>query len=229
MKFDYKSIEELRDRVKNHITQTVYDIRKVSTFRRLMEYLKNFLQSSVRALKGLSIKRVAPKESIKPRVYDEKKYPPIGSAQLPAYKWDAQNFEGFWYDHKGGISSETLDIGGPLGSALITTLDHHRRTIPENTLVYQTIRQKKTLKAVENGITSTELRSSFLNGQYYILGWRGEKCIALKGKANKLVKLIFEHSATDKKTLQVGEIWDMGDGWALRKLLMPRQYHDRYG
>lgn len=66
-----------------------------------------------------------------PRVYDENKQPAIGSAALPSYKWDAQSYQGFWYDLKNGKWSETLSIGLAPGNALTTTIDHNKRTIPE--------------------------------------------------------------------------------------------------
>jgi S-layer protein (TIGR01567 family) len=168
---------------------------------------------------------------IKPRIYDEKKLPPIGSAQLPSYKWDTQNFEGFWYDFKTGSNSEALEIGGPFGNSLLATIDHVTRTIPENMLVYLTIKQAKTLKVVESGITSVELLNTFgVDGKYNIVGWQGQPYVAVKGKANKLAKLIIEqgNATSEKKSLIVGETWDIGDGWALTAqsidaLAFPRQ------
>ncbi len=55
------------------------------------------------------------------------------------------------------------------------------------------------------------------NGEYDIIGWQGEKYVALNGKADKLSKLIVEQgtTASNKKTLTLGETWDVGDGWAL--------------
>ncbi|MCZ7397948.1 MAG: S-layer protein domain-containing protein, partial [Candidatus Methanoperedens sp.] len=56
------------------------------------------------------------------------------------------------------------------------------------------------------------------NGEYYIMGWQGEKHVALNRKVDKLSRLLIEQgtSASDKKTLTVGETWDIGDGWALK-------------
>lgn len=156
--------------------------------------------------------------TIKPRIYDEKKQPPIGSIQLPSYKWDAQNFEGFWYDLKTGSTSETLEIGYTLANYLYVTIDHDTRTIPENMLVYLTIKQANTLKVVESGITSIELLNTFgADGKYNVVGWQGQPYVAVKGKANKLAELIIEqgNAISEKKSLVIGETWDIGDGWTL--------------
>ncbi len=155
--------------------------------------------------------------SIKPRIYDEKIMPAIGSVQLPSYKWDAQNFGGFWYDFKTGSNSEALEIGGQFGNSLSRPIDHTMRTIPENTLVYSTLKQMKTLKAAENGKTSIDVNNSFINGQYQLVGWQAAPYVAVKGKANKLAKLIIEqaNAKSEKKSLTIGETWDIGDGWTL--------------
>jgi len=54
-------------------------------------------------------------------------------------------------------------------------------------------------------------------GCYAIAGWQGEKYVAVNGKADKLAKLILElgSAVSDKKTLTVGETWDMGEGYTL--------------
>lgn len=156
--------------------------------------------------------------TIRPRIYDEKRLPPICSPQLPSYKWDSQNFEGFWYDLKTGTTSETLEIVDTLGNSLLATIDHVTRTIPENMLVYLTMKQAKTLKVVESGITSVELLNTFgVDGKYNVVGWQGQPYVAVKGNAKKLTKLIIEqgNATSEKKSLTVGETWDIGDGWTL--------------
>jgi|GEM_PF-2055548 len=51
--------------------------------------------------------------------------------------------------------------------------------------------------------------------QYYIIDFQGEKWIALKGKANKLAKLVVEMGKEDKKVLTTGETWSLGSGYEL--------------
>ncbi|MCE8426424.1 MAG: hypothetical protein J5U17_11685 [Candidatus Methanoperedens sp.] len=122
--------------------------------------------------------------------------------------WDATTFAGFWYDLKDDLKSETLTI----------TSDINNRNIQENTLFYNMTKQTKLLKVVENGHTSAELLNAFPNGAYDILGWRTQPHVAVKGKARKLSRLIIEQSSatSEKKTLSIGETWNIGDGWNLK-------------
>lgn len=230
--YSYKTIDELKERLQNHLMQTIYDVHKlpIKISKEAEDGERKTLHSVQRpslkvAAKSLptSIHELLATMTVKPRVYDEKIQPPIGSTYFPSYKWDARNFEGFWYVPKTESTSEILEIGGLLGNPLTITLDHNRRTIPENTLVYLTVRQAKTLKIVEKGITPIELLNSFPNGQYYILGWQAQPYIAVKAKANKLSKVIIEQGTDDIKTLKVGETWDMGDGYTL----MPQSIDSR--
>ncbi|MCE8428144.1 MAG: hypothetical protein J5U19_07150, partial [Candidatus Methanoperedens sp.] len=124
--------------------------------------------------------------------------------------WDASTFAGFWYDLKDNLKSETLSIQANISG----------RDIPENELFYNTTKQDKMLKAVENGkgLTNTELMNAFDNtGMYHPIGWQAMPYVAVKGKAKKLSKLIIEqgNSTSEKKTLTVGESWDLGEGWTL--------------
>lgn len=153
---------------------------------------------------------------IQSRIYDEIRLPPIGSAQLSSYLWDVNNFDGFWYDLDLSISSESLEIGG-LFSSLELEINNNNRIIHKNALVYQTTRQNKTLKIVENGKSSSNIFGLFENGQYQIVGWMGQPYIAVNGQANKLAQLIIEqgNATNEKKTLTIGETWDIGDGWTL--------------
>ncbi|CAD6494986.1 MAG: S-layer protein [Candidatus Argoarchaeum ethanivorans] len=131
--------------------------------------------------------------------------------------WDANNFAGFWYDLKGNLKSEELNI---TNTGVISGC---YRTIDEGDLVYTTTRQLTNYKVyseeskfVKDGLDSTGSVTD--NGTHYaVVGWQAEKYIALKGDAKKLVKLVLEQgtSNTDKKTLTIGETWDIGDGWTL--------------
>ncbi len=121
--------------------------------------------------------------------------------------WNASNFAAFWYDLKANLKTESLQITAPIVF----------RDILANTLWYNTSSVSRTLKVYQNGYSSTELLNAFPSGQYQIVGWQGQPYVAVKSKANKLSKLIIEHgNATDeKKTLTVGETWDIGDGWTI--------------
>ncbi len=226
----YKSIDELRMKLNMHITQkinSIYKIKVPTDSEKTKEMPTSILHSvgktPVKAKIRFIEKTSAPigiiTTAVNPRIYDEKKMPSIGSVHLPSYKWDAQNFDGFWYDLQTGITSETLEIGGQHGNALTETIDHNRRVIPENTLVYRTVKQAKTLKIIENGkANATDAGfNKFDNGRYNLIGWEGQPYVAVKGKANKLANLIIEQGSakTDTKILAVGETWDIGDGWTI--------------
>ncbi len=85
---------------------------------------------------------------------------------------------------------------------------------------YNTTRVTKTLKAYQNQPSSFDpgdLSKFTATGKYSILGWQGQMYVAVKDKAKKLSKLIIEqgNATAEKKTLTVGETWDIGDGWTL--------------
>lgn len=226
----YSSIDEFKKKLRMHITQKINSIHKikVSTDSEkakekptpiLHSVGKTLVKAKIRFLEKPSSPIGITTTTVNPRIYDEKNMPPIGSIHLPSYKWDAQNFEGFWYDLETGITSETLEIGGQHGTTLTETIDHNRRAIPENTLVYQTVKQAKTLKVIENGkanVTDADF-NKFDNGRYNLIGWQGQPYVAVKGKAKKLAKLIIEqgNATHEKKLLTVGETWDVGDGWTV--------------
>ncbi len=244
---DYNSIEQFRSKLLMDITRKIRLIRKATIESPKKEnireeYSKMYPQPSIGAVKSVvksipvtkadlnryraAVKSVPSAFSsvgggggggtppittlyINPRVYDEKKMPPIGSAQLPSYKWDAQNFEGFWYDLRTGNTSETLLLTSAISG----------RTITENTLWYNTTKQNKTLKVIENNkanATDADF-NKFDNGKYNPIGWQSIPYVAVKGKAKKLAKLVIEHgnATSEKKSLTVGETWDVGDGWTV--------------
>ncbi len=125
--------------------------------------------------------------------------------------WDASTFAGFWYDLKDNKKTETIEITSPIVG----------RDIQENTLWYNTSRETKTLKAYKNqpgSFDSGDLaKFTAGTGKYSILGWQGQMYVAVKDNAKKLSKLIIEqgNATSEKKSLTVGETWDIGDGWTL--------------
>ncbi len=155
--------------------------------------------------------------------------------------WGPQEFAGFFYDVKDNLGTETLAIlqGRSGGSDQLSGSDarfglSETRTIGKSNLTYNTTAQGKRLKVVTNGLgwntsywnadtaatkglEQAGSGKAFDSGNYYIIGWQAEKYVALNGKVDKLAKLILEQgsSAADKKTLTVGESWEVGDGWTL--------------
>ncbi len=135
-------------------------------------------------------------------------------------QWDAQKFPGFWYNFNGGKSGETLTITQPALS-----LKRSSDLILADNLFYNTSRTDQNYTVftdkgltVENGLnysSSTGFTKVSAGGKYAQLGWFGNKYVALNGKANKLAKLIYEQDRRDKKTLKLGDIWSLGDGYNL--------------
>jgi S-layer protein (TIGR01567 family) len=153
------------------------------------------------------------------------------SATTAANSWDPINFAGFFYEIKDNLGTENLSIlqmnlagsGNSIGWL-------EQRTIDKSNLIYSTTAQPKGLQVASalglmgNNPALTDLGlegagpgRAFDGGLYYILGWQGEKQVALNGKVYKLSKLVIEQgtSAADKKTLSIGETWYIGDGWEL--------------
>ncbi|MBU4222267.1 MAG: hypothetical protein KKA10_11765 [Euryarchaeota archaeon] len=124
-----------------------------------------------------------------------------GAAAKEAATWDASSFAGFWYDIETDKSTESLVVRGSLG---------YDRTIQSGDLLYYT----SDVAAPYRIYSARELT---VDGQtsYNVVGWMGEKYVAVNGKANKLSKLILEQDNQDSKVLAVGETWDMGDGYTL--------------
>ncbi len=227
----YKDEDEWKDQFIEDLCRWLDDTN-ISDFEKFVEERKILQQPKPSAVKGKariilrdrggrSSMEMIPNHiasTINPRIYDEKKLPQIGSTQLPSYKWDAQNFEGFWYDLKTGSTGETLEIGGQLGNSLTAPIDHNMRILPKNTLVYLTVKQVKTLKVYQNNKANVDITNAFGDpASYNVVGLQAQPYVAIKNKANKLSKLIIEQgSATsEKKSLTVGETWDIGDGWTL--------------
>jgi len=151
-----------------------------------------------------------------------------GTSQVNATcdaSWNANNFAGFWYDLKDGLMSENLTIAN---NTLTGT------SIAADKLLYNaTIRAVKfkvgseVNKTVENGLggdnnltkdgsSGSDGVNTVTGGKYYAkIGWQAEEYVALNAKANKLAKIVYEQKSTDKKTLTIGDVWDIGDGYSL--------------
>lgn len=229
----YKSIDDFRDKFRMDLARKMNSIhkghKKVPEEHEISpkkEIAKPLSLDAVLTKNSEESKSVPPNitstKTLNPRVFDERKLPPLGSAQLPSYKWNVQNFEGFFYDLKDDLGKESLRV-------LQENLGAGQRTIGKGKLIYYTASEPKKLKVVEEafghnvadaaaaGLEQTEPGKAFDNGQYRIIGWQGEKYVAINGKVDKLSKLIIEHGTSQghEKTLVVGESWDIGDGWTM--------------
>ena len=158
----------------------------------------------------------------------------------PGFQWDYSSFAGFWYDPDNDLQTETLAIlanerHAPMGDTLRYPYD---REIGEGSLIYTThpVFQEYELHANEadpDRTTQTAMEAAYddLLDQpiglcadsdnsggdcgYFIEGWMGEEYVAIDNNADELCELLVEFEDDDKKTLAVGEEWDLGDGFAL--------------
>ncbi|MBU4011830.1 MAG: hypothetical protein KJ882_13810, partial [Proteobacteria bacterium] len=141
----------------------------------------------------------------------------------PVRYWNPINFAGFFYDIKDNLGTENLTILQP-------DLSSWQRMIAKSNLIYSTQAQPRGLKVADAlgltgnnaGLTARGLEQAapgkaFDQGLYWMLGWQGEKYVAVNGKVDRLSKLILEQrSSADVKNLTVGETWNIGDGWVLK-------------
>ena len=144
-----------------------------------------------------------------------------GAGNSTNTSWTRDNFAGFFYDLKDDLGRENLTIAENIVS---------ERVIQKDKMVYTTYGESKQLKVVSKQYTGNYLAAitagleqfgngsmAEFGGNYSIVGWQAEKYIAIKNKTYKLAKLLVEHgaAASDKKTLTVGESWEIGSGYTL--------------
>jgi S-layer protein (TIGR01567 family) len=138
-----------------------------------------------------------------------------GISASGAFKWTPQNFAGFYYDINSNTGTEELNILQPDIAAT--------RMIGNGNLTYSTTAHPKMLNVVKYAFSGNVWAAEdsglvgFDNGNYYIMGWQGERYTALKGRVDKLAEIVLEQgtAAADKKTLVMGESWDIGSNWTL--------------
>jgi S-layer protein (TIGR01567 family) len=133
-------------------------------------------------------------------------------ASASGTSWTSANFAGFWYDLKDNTSTEMLNVQSFNGA----------RSIPQYNLWYITTTTPKMFKVASEKNRNVEYGLDMYGniistgGQYYdVVGWMGEKYVGINAKPNKLAKLLYEQDTSDKKTLTVGETWEMGSGYKL--------------
>lgn len=104
--------------------------------------------------------------------------------------WTAQNFAGLYYDIDSDVlTSETLSVKV-----------NSDRTISQKDLSYS------TQKALVNKTNHPD---------YYVVGWMGDKYVAVNGKTNKIAKLVLDMKDDEKKTLVSGQNLNLGSGYIL--------------
>jgi|GEM_PF-6589947 len=119
--------------------------------------------------------------------------------------WNAQSFAGFYYDLKTDSQTETLEITEPLG-----IVNASGRLIDKENLWYNTTKVDVEFKMHEK--ENVQVLNSDV---YQLVGWLGEKYVAVGGRATKQAKLALEMDKEDKKTMTTGETWALGSGYEL--------------
>ncbi|RLG22360.1 hypothetical protein DRN72_02215, partial [Methanosarcinales archaeon] len=151
------------------------------------------------------------------------------AANIATFTITADDFAAFWYDIDDGVSSEVLyyDNGagasnpnGPLGLAAGGS-----NVIDEDELYYLSAPQQVDSEiglafADANGNDKIDPGETFVPedadiATYYKIGLFGDEYVALDGDPSELAKLIIEFDSSDKKTLQTGEEWELGEGLSL--------------
>ncbi len=133
------------------------------------------------------------------------------------FAWNITNFDGF---NVGGVGTENLTV-------LQTDLKASQRIIAAGNITYSTTARVKKLNVVialnltdynemaEKGLEQAGPGQAFENGEYRILNWQAERYVAVNRKVDKLARVVMEQGISEKKTMMVGEAWDIGDGWTL--------------
>jgi len=104
--------------------------------------------------------------------------------------WTADNFAAFFFDvNNDNFVGEKLEIKDIEGTS-----------IPENHLVYTTTGNKVPN---HDGFT------------YTVVGWMGEKYVAIDDRANKIAKLVYDMADDEKITLTSADVVNLGSGYTL--------------
>ena len=145
----------------------------------------------------------------------------IGNAAIDGFTWDSKKFAGFWYDIDEDRQTEKLEILKLKDSRTIDK-DKIQYTTDRAPQKYKVFKEKGKDFTIEHALsvkadnkTLYKASSPAKGGYYALVGWMAEEYVGVNGKNNKLSKLILEQDVADKKTLQVGEKWDLGEGYTL--------------
>jgi S-layer protein (TIGR01567 family) len=113
------------------------------------------------------------------------------ATQIAPFIWTGQNFAGLYYDVDRNLMSDSL-------TSTVAVPD----TIESGDLAYTTYR-------VESCYKNPEI------GEYFAIGWFGERYMAINGKPYVISPIIFEMDEGCKKTLAAGDDWDLGNKYSL--------------
>ncbi len=123
------------------------------------------------------------------------------SAGIFTTEWNARNFAGFWRDMETGASGETLFLN--------QSVNNSRRRIEKHNLIYRTGPVSINYQVYRH----TGKAPEGMQGSYSAIEWLGEEYVLMSD--NRMAKITLEQNASAKKTLTVGESWNMGEGYVL--------------
>lgn len=120
----------------------------------------------------------------------------------PVLAWDGLNFPGFLYDINSDRFSEKLEVKNITGRIIL--IGYLRYDIAGIDSKFEVA-----------GFKGSELHG--LNASFMIFGIGTEKYIAVNGNSTELLKIILENcgSQYNKKTIGVGEVWELPQGYNL--------------
>jgi hypothetical protein len=113
------------------------------------------------------------------------------ATQIAPFIWTGQNFAGLYYDVERNLMSDSL-------TSTVTIPN----TIESGDLEYTAYR-------VESCYKNKEI------GEYFAIGWFGERYMAINGKPYLISPILFEMDKRDAKTLATGDRWKVGNGYSL--------------
>ena len=136
------------------------------------------------------------------------------------FTWNATTFGGFCYPvnkHQNFVNSnawgEHLLIDSDAGFGVS---DPSKHTIDEDELIYSTKQFNSKYKVIsELNLTGSSVPSDLGSNFYWKLPWFGKPYIAVENDATQLASLVVCQGSSDKKTLKVGETWELGKGYNL--------------
>ncbi len=125
---------------------------------------------------------------------------------------------GYWAFAPDSTNSSESSNTTPSPTPQVTTTIPQTPTVTSTkTTTTSSVRLKVVEEVFKGDVTAANKAGleKFENGYYYVVDWQGDKYVALKGKTNKLVKLILEQRNKENKALAIGETWDIGGGWTV--------------
>lgn len=101
-------------------------------------------------------------------------------------------------------------------SKVIGTLATERQVLPEKVPgVPITSKIQKQMQMKYYVFEAKGFAPDNTDGTYLLVIWKGQTYIGIKGKSKKLVRFLLETEPEEKQNLEVGETWDLGNGYKL--------------